>query len=255
MTAPGLAGTTGTLNFTYYVHGVTSDPDAKGKVLVSVDSTDVYTDPAAAIAFVQNIDGADSFAGKGAIGVSFQFGGANDIETALGLESERGTINFDDTVELIGIQALNSAGKPVAASIIGDSGIDYVALAASTPPRLAWTAAASSGVPEASTWAMLLIGFAGLGGAALRRCAKRRHDGVTLKSSHRASGVTAGDQALRDWRPEHGVSASLIESESDANSVACCALEPEPWGPLAQRDRNCWVSMPLLIEDCPCHCP
>jgi hypothetical protein len=173
VTSAGLAGTKGTLNFTYYVHGVTSDPHAKGKVLVSVDSTDVYTDPAAAIAFVQNIDGADSFAGKGAIGVSFQFGGANDIETALELESERGTINFDDTVELIGIQALNSAGKPVAASIIGDSGIDYVALAASNAKALGLGVGGGGGVssvvPEASTWAMMLLGFAGLGGAMLRR--------------------------------------------------------------------------------------
>jgi hypothetical protein len=170
VTFPGLAGTSGTLKFTYYVHGVTSDPGAKGKVLVSVDSEDVYTDPAAAIAFIQYIDGAETVAGQGAIGVSFQFGGANDIETALELESENGTINFDSTAELIGIQAFNSAGKPVAASIVGDSGIDYVALAASNAKALGLDDGGGvAGVPEASTWAMMLIGFAGLGGAALYR--------------------------------------------------------------------------------------
>jgi hypothetical protein len=161
VTAQGLAGTTGTLKFDYYIHGVTADPHAKGKVLVSVDSTEIYTDPAAAIAFVQYIDGADSVASQGAIGVSFQFGGANDIETALELESDNGTIDFDSTVELVGIQAFDSAGKPVAASIIGDSGIDYVALAASNAKALGLDGGGGVAVvPEASTWAMLLIGFA-----------------------------------------------------------------------------------------------
>ncbi len=171
VTSPGLAGTSGTLKFTYFVHGVTSGAHAKGRVLVTVNSTDVYTDPAASIAFIQYIDSAETVAGEGAIGVSFQFGGANDIETALQLQADRGTVDFDDTVELIGIQALNSAGKPVAASITGDSGIDYVALAASNAKALGLEGGGGgvSAVPEASTWAMILLGFAGLGCVGYRK--------------------------------------------------------------------------------------
>jgi hypothetical protein len=163
---PGLAGSPGSLVFTYYVHGVTADPLAKGRVLVTVDSTQVYTDPSAAIAFIQYIDGVDTVAGKGALGVAINFDSPNNIETALQLYSERGTIDFDSTVELVAIQALDSAGRPVAATITGDGGFDYSALAASNAAALGLNV---SGVPEPSTWAMMLIGFAGLGGAMLKR--------------------------------------------------------------------------------------
>jgi hypothetical protein len=163
--APGLAGAKGSLVFTYYVHGVSADPLAKGRVWVTVDSTEVYTDPAAATAFIQYIDGVDSVASKGAIGVAFTFDAVQNIETTLSLYSEQGDINFDSTVELVGIQAFDSAGKPVAATITGDGGFDYGKLAASNAAALGLDV---SGVPEASTWAMMLIGFAGLGGAMLR---------------------------------------------------------------------------------------
>jgi hypothetical protein len=161
-----LAGSPGNLVFTYYVHGVTSGPLAKGRVLVTVDSTQVYTDPSAAIAFIQYISGVDGVASKGALGVAIDFDAANNIETALQLYSEQGEIDFNDTVELVGIQAFDSAGRPVAATITGDGGFDYSALAASNAAALGLDV---SGVPETSTWAMMLIGFAGLGGAMLRR--------------------------------------------------------------------------------------
>jgi hypothetical protein len=164
---PGLAGSPGSLVFTYHVHGVSADPSAKGRVLVTVDSTEVYTDPSAAIAFIQYIDGVDSVASNGALGVAFNFGTPNNIETALSIYSDQGEIDFNNTVELVGIQAFDSAGRPVAATITGDGGVDYVALAASNAAALGLDV--SSGVPEASTWAMMLIGFAGLGGAMLRR--------------------------------------------------------------------------------------
>jgi hypothetical protein len=48
----------------------------------------------------------------------------------------------------------------------GDGGFDYVALAASNAAALGLDGGVVAGVPEPSTWAMLLIGFAGLGGAA-----------------------------------------------------------------------------------------
>jgi hypothetical protein len=166
---PGLAGSPGSLVFTYHVHGVSADPQAKGRVLVTVDSTEAYTDPSAAIAFIQYIDGVDTVASKGALGVAIEFGTPNNIETALQLYSERGEIDFDSTVELVGIQAFDSAGKPVAATITGDGGFDYSALAASNAAALGLDGSGVAGAPEASTWAMMLIGFAGLGGAMLHR--------------------------------------------------------------------------------------
>jgi hypothetical protein len=51
----------------------------------------------------------------------------------------------------------------------GDGGFDYVALAASNAAALGLNV---SGVPEPSTWTMMLIGFAGFGGAVLRRARK-----------------------------------------------------------------------------------
>jgi hypothetical protein len=212
VTAPALAGTTGTLKFNYYVHGVTSDPHAKGTVLVSVDSTDVYTDPAAAIAFVQNIDGADSFAGKGAIGVSFQFGGANDIETALELQSENGTIDFDDTVELIGIQAFDSAGKPVPRRSPRQR--NRLRRARRKQRQGAWL-----GRRRGWWWSFRRPGGLEMGDDAdrLRRaggrrapsCAKRRRDGVTNVER----GGVGGRPALRDWRPRIALRLA-IQSES-----------------------------------------
>jgi hypothetical protein len=57
-------------------------------------------------------------------------------------------------------------GPAGSAAITGDGGIDYVALAASNAAALGLDVVVVAGVPEASTWAMMLIGFAGLGGAA-----------------------------------------------------------------------------------------
>jgi hypothetical protein len=166
---PGQTGASGSIVFTYYVHGVSTDPHAMGRVLVTVDSTAVYTDPSAAIAFIQYIAGADSVASQGAMGVAFEFGVAQNIETGLTLSSENGEINFDSTVELVGIQAFDSAGKPVSATITGDGGFDYSALAASNAAALGLDV---SGVPESSTWAMMLVGFAGLAFAG-RQAARR----------------------------------------------------------------------------------
>jgi hypothetical protein len=164
---PNLAGATGTLVFTYNIHGVTSGPFAKGRVLVTVDDAAVYTDPAAAVAFLQYFDGGDlGVDSEGGLGIAINFDSPNDIETYLEVYSESGFIDFNSTVELVGIQAFNSAGKPVSATITGDGGFDYSALAASNAAALGLNAGA---VPEPSTWAMLLIGFAGLGYAGYRR--------------------------------------------------------------------------------------
>ncbi len=93
------------------------------------------------------------------------------IETDLNLYSLSGFIDFSDTVELVGVQVLDSNGDPISATVTGDGGFNYSALAASNAAALGLNAAPA---PEASTWAMIVVGFAGLAYAARRRNGQRR---------------------------------------------------------------------------------
>jgi hypothetical protein len=162
----GPPGTPGTLDFTYYVHGISADPSAMGSVLVTADNTNVFTDPAAAIVFEKDINGAAVIAGTGTLGVGVTIGVPTAVETDLHVLSLQGFIDFSDTVELVGIQAFDSDGHPISATITGDGGFNYSALAASNAAALGLNAGS---VPEASTWMMLLAGFVSLGGAMLFR--------------------------------------------------------------------------------------
>jgi hypothetical protein len=158
--APGMSGAPGTLKFTYYIHGTSAGPNSQGRVELSVSSNDVYTDPLSAIAFVQYFNGKALVGTTAGLGVALTFGAGNNIATWLDLYSGQGEINFDSTVLLVGLQAFDSAGNPVNATITGDGGLDYSALAASNAASLGLGV---SSVPEPSTWALMLVGFAAAG--------------------------------------------------------------------------------------------
>jgi hypothetical protein len=163
----GSPGSTGTLDFTFYVHGISADPSAIGQAEITADNPAVpVTTPGGDILFEQSIDGVDTVSATSSLGVGVTLGVPNGIEVDLHLYSLAGYIDFSDTVELVGIEAFDSNGNPISGDIMGDGGFDYSVLAANNAAALGLTAA---NAPEAPTWALLLIGFAGLGGATLYR--------------------------------------------------------------------------------------
>lgn len=167
----GVPGAPGTLVFTYYVHGLSADPTANGQVRLTADNPAIpLTIPGGDVVFEQSILGVDTVAATSSLAVGVALGLPNAIEVDLNLYSLAGVIDFSDTVKLVGIKAFNSAGDPIGGDVMGDGGVDYSKLAASNAAALGLRA---GGVPEASTWAMLLTGFAGLGGMTLYRARNR----------------------------------------------------------------------------------
>ena len=162
-------GSPGTLVFTYYVHGLSADPSAMGRVLLTADNPEIIT--SSDILFEQSVDGAAVISSTGSLGVGVTIGVPTAIETDLNLYSLSGFIDFSDTVELVGVQVLDSNGDPISATVTGDGGFNYSALAASNAAALGLNAAPA---PEASTWAVIVVGFAGLAYAARRRNGQRR---------------------------------------------------------------------------------
>jgi len=80
-----------------------------------------------------------------------------------------GAINFADTTEVIGLQAYDDQGHPVAASFVDDAGVDWGALATANAAAVE----SISAVPEEGTLPLLAVGFAALGLALRRRTSRR----------------------------------------------------------------------------------
>jgi hypothetical protein len=158
----GPPGSAGSLVFTYYLHGLSSDPSASGQVRLTADNPAMPSaTPGGNIVFEQTIEGVATVSATSSLAVGVSLGVPNGIEVDLNLYSLAGFINFSDTVELVGIKVLDSDGKPVAGDVLGNGGVDYSALAASNAAALGLNGGTTA--PEASTWAMLLIGFLSLG--------------------------------------------------------------------------------------------
>jgi hypothetical protein len=166
------AGSPGSLVFTYYVHGLTADPSAMGQVRLTADNPSMpSTAPGGNVVFEQTIQGAATIETTSSLAVGVSLGVPTGIEVDLNLYSLAGYIDFSDTVELVGIKALDSAGNPISGDVTGDGGFDYTTLAADNAAALGLNAAPA---PEASTWALIVVGFAGLAYAARRRNGPRR---------------------------------------------------------------------------------
>jgi hypothetical protein len=79
-------------------------------------------------------------------------------------------------------------GAPFGMALPGAPGLAVSSLPVADPdintgePGVLIGVLVSPGVPEPSTWAMMLVGFAGLGWSAYRRTAKPRLEGVTAQS-------------------------------------------------------------------------
>ncbi len=169
----GAPGSVGSLVFTYYVHGLSADPSASGEVRLTADNPAMpSTILGGNVVFEQSVEGVATVSATSSLAVGVSLGLPNAIEVDLNLYSLAGFINFSDTVELVGIKVLDDNGRPVAGDVTGDGGFDYTKLAASNAAALGLNGATAA--PEASTWAMLLIGFLSLGGARLRGDRRRR---------------------------------------------------------------------------------
>lgn len=162
----GPAGT-GSIVFTYYVHGLSASPTASGQVTLTADNPLVPVIVAGQdVVYEQAINGVATVAATSSLAVGVTLGVPTAIEVDLNLYSLAGFIDFSDTVELVGIKVLDSDGALVNGDVMGDGGVDYTKLAASNALALGLQTAS---VPEASTWAMLLTGFVSLAGAMLCR--------------------------------------------------------------------------------------
>lgn len=169
----GPPGATGSVVFTYYVHGLSADPSADGQIRLTADNPAFpVINPGQDVVFEQTVKGVATVANVSSLAVGVALGVPNAIEVDLNLYSLAGYIDFSDTVELVGIKVLDSDGKPIGGDVTGDGGFDYTTLAAANAAALGLNV---GGVPEASTWGMLLTGFAGLGGVALYRERLRDH--------------------------------------------------------------------------------
>ena len=162
--APGLAGQPGTISLTYFVDGYSS-LDASGRVQVIIGSNGDYVPR-----IDQVVDGPVTFGQNVTADLNATFGSGVSIGAYLGISTYAGDINFFHTFELIGIQAFDSAGNPVTATFTGEDGLDYGTLAAANAAALGGGA---SSVPEPSTWALMAVGFAGLGLAGARQRRRR----------------------------------------------------------------------------------
>lgn len=140
----GAPGSPGTLDMTFYVHGVTPSSNAVGHVKVTAYNSAV-SGPGPVVD--QDIDGIDTVATTGSLGLAVELGIPNNISERLDLYSTQGIIDFSDTVELVGIAVLDSHGKPVSGDVTGDGGLDYTKLAVSNAAALGLNV---GGVPEAS---------------------------------------------------------------------------------------------------------
>jgi PEP-CTERM motif len=84
------------------------------------------------------------------------------------------TLTGSDLVALYGLHGDGSHGDPLANEWVTISGLGSFTTVDFSSPRNAFEFSLSSGVPEPSTWAMMALGFAGLGYAAFRRNTKVR---------------------------------------------------------------------------------
>jgi hypothetical protein len=183
------AGAPGSLVFTYYVHGLTADPSAIGQVRLTADNPAMPpATPGGDVVFEQAIQGATTIAATSSLAVGVSLGVPTGIEVDLNLYSLAGYIDFSDTVELVGIEAFDGNGHPLTGDVTGDDGFDYTKLAARNAAALGLNGATTA--PEASTWAMLLIGFLSLGAARLQRA--RRRPTRTEANLGRATGAAQG---------------------------------------------------------------
>ena len=82
------------------------------------------------------VDGPVTFGQNVTADLNATFGSGVSIGAYLGISTYAGDINFFHTFELIGIQAFDSAGHPVAATFTGEDGLDYGTLAAANAAAL-----------------------------------------------------------------------------------------------------------------------
>jgi hypothetical protein len=84
------------------------------------------------------------------------------------------TLTGSDLVALYGAHGNGSHGDPLANEFVTISGLGPFTTAEFTSTRNAFEFSLGSPVPEPATWAMMTLGFAGLGYAAFRRNTKGR---------------------------------------------------------------------------------
>jgi len=84
------------------------------------------------------------------------------------------TLTGSDLVALYGAHGDCSHGDPLANQMVTISGLGSFTTAEFTSSRNAFEFSLGSPVPEPATWAMMMLGFAGLGYAAFRRNSKGR---------------------------------------------------------------------------------
>jgi hypothetical protein len=81
----------------------------------------------------------------------FIYGIPTEFSTELELRVSAGFVDFSNTLAITGITAFDENGETISATFVGDTGVDYAALARQNREL--------SAVPEPQSWLMMLLGF------------------------------------------------------------------------------------------------